>query len=92
MMQVCAKLLQFCLSPCNPVDCSQSGSSVHRLLQARILEWAATSSSQGIYLIQGLNLHFLHWQIGSLPQVPPGKPGDASRWVFILKTRDTCFA
>ena len=32
---------------------------------------------QGIFLIQGLNpylLHLLHWQEGSLPLVPPGKP------------------
>ena len=32
---------------------------------------------QGIFLTQGLNsnlLHLLHWQIGSLPLAPPGKP------------------
>ena len=32
---------------------------------------------QGIFLIQGLNpslLHLLHWQVGSLLLVPPGKP------------------
>ena len=29
---------------------------------------------QGIFLTQGLNLHLLHWQMGSLPPVPPGKP------------------
>ena len=32
---------------------------------------------QGILLIQGSNprlLHLLHWQAGSLPLVPPGKP------------------
>ena len=31
---------------------------------------------QGIFLTQGSNLcllHFLHWQAGSLPPVPPGK-------------------
>ena len=30
----------------NPVDCSLPGSSVHRILQARILEWVAISSSR----------------------------------------------
>ena len=38
---VCVKVLvdQLCLSLCNPVDCSPPGSSVHGILQARILEW-----------------------------------------------------
>ena len=31
----------------NPMDCGPPGSSVHRLLQARILEWVAISSSRG---------------------------------------------
>ena len=30
---------------CDPVDCSLPGSSVHGILQARILEWVAISSS-----------------------------------------------
>ena len=32
---------------CNPMDCSLSSSSVHRILQARILEWTAMPSSRG---------------------------------------------
>ena len=32
---------------CDPVDCSPSDSSVHRILQARILEWVAISFSRG---------------------------------------------
>ena len=32
---------------CNPMDCSQPGSSVHGIFQARILEWVAISSSRG---------------------------------------------
>ena len=32
---------------CDPIDCSPPGSSVHRILQARILEWAAISFSRG---------------------------------------------
>ena len=39
MNKCCAQSLQSCLTLCNPLDCSPSGSSVHRLLQARILEW-----------------------------------------------------
>ena len=33
------KLLQSCLTLCNPLDCNLQGSSVHGILQARILEW-----------------------------------------------------
>ena len=32
---------------CNPVDCSPPGSSVHGVLQARILEWVAIPFSRG---------------------------------------------
>ena len=42
-----AKLLQSCPALCDPMDCSQPGSSVHRILQARIREWVAISSSTG---------------------------------------------
>ena len=44
-MRACAKLLQSCLTLCDPVDYSPPGSSVHGLLQARILEWVAVSLS-----------------------------------------------
>ena len=32
---------------CNPMDCNPPGSSVHGILQARILEWVAISASRG---------------------------------------------
>ena len=35
------------LTFCHPMDCSPPGSSVHGILQARILEWAAISFSRG---------------------------------------------
>ena len=38
---------QSCLSLCDPTDCSPPGSSVHGILQARILEWVAMPSSRG---------------------------------------------
>ena len=34
-----AKSLQSCPTLCDPMDCSPPGSSVHGILQARILEW-----------------------------------------------------
>ena len=40
-----AKLLQSCLTLCDPIDSSPPRSSVSRILQARILEWVAISFS-----------------------------------------------
>ena len=44
---VCAKLLQSCLTFCDPVDHSPPDSSVREILQARILEWVAMPSLRG---------------------------------------------
>ena len=41
------EVAQSCPTLCDLVDCSQSGSSVHGILQARILEWVAISFSRG---------------------------------------------
>ena len=43
---VCS-VTQSCLTLCNLTDCSPRGSSVHRIIQARILEWVAISYSGG---------------------------------------------
>ena len=64
------KSLQLCLTLCDPMDCSLPGSSVHGVLQARILEWVARPSSRGL---NPRLLCLLHWQAGSLSLVPPGK-------------------
>ena len=40
-----AKLLQSCLTLCDPRDSSPPGSPVPGILQARILEWVAISFS-----------------------------------------------
>ena len=42
-----AKSFQSRLTLCDPLDSSSSGSSVHGILQARILGWVATPSSRG---------------------------------------------
>ena len=36
-----------CTTVCDPMDCSPSGSSVHGIFHARILEWVAIASSRG---------------------------------------------
>ena len=41
-----AKSLQSCLTLCNPVDCSLPDSSVHGILQARMLKSVAMPSSR----------------------------------------------
>ena len=40
-------LAQSCLTLCDHMDCSTTGSSVHRIFQARILEWVAISFFRG---------------------------------------------
>ena len=43
MLILLAKSLQSCPTLCDPMDSSPPGSSVHRILQARTLEWSAIS-------------------------------------------------
>ena len=40
------KVAQPCPTLCNPIDCSTPVSSVHRILQTRILEWVAMPFSR----------------------------------------------
>ena len=40
-------LFKSCLTLCDPLDCILPGSSVHAILQARMLEWVAIPSSRG---------------------------------------------
>ena len=56
------EVTQSCPTLHNPTDCSLPGSSIHGIFQARVL---------------GVGCHrlfHLHWQAGSLPLAPPGKP------------------
>ena len=41
------KVAFLCPTLCEPMDCNQPDSSVHGILQARILEWLAVSFSRG---------------------------------------------
>ena len=43
-----SELAQSCLTLCDPVNCSPPGSSIHGILQARILEWVAISFSREV--------------------------------------------
>ena len=46
---------------CDPMDCSLLGSAVHGIFQAE--SWSELSFlPPGVFPIQGLNPHLLHWQ------------------------------
>ena len=47
LVYVHIQLLQLCLTLCDPMDCSPSGSFVHGILQTRVLEWIAMPLSKG---------------------------------------------
>jgi len=59
--------------------CALPGSSVHGILQARILVWVAMPSSRGSSQPRDWIPSLMHWQVGSLPLEPPGKPWAVSR-------------
>ena len=44
---VCGLVVQLCLTLCDPMEYSWSGSFVHGILQARILEWVVIPFSEG---------------------------------------------
>ena len=65
----CCLVAQLCPTLCDPMDCSPPGSSVHGILEARILEWGAIPFSRGlpnqerglqrspVYAVRGDTLH-----------------------------------
>ena len=57
---VCIKVTQSCPTLCDPTDCSLPGSSVHGILQARILKWVVIPFLQGIFPTQGSNSSLPH--------------------------------
>ena len=62
------RVTQLCLILCDPMDCSLLGSSVHGILQARILEWVAIPFSRGSSQPRSLAL-----QADSLPSESPAE-------------------
>ena len=91
---------QLRLTLCDPVDCSPPASSVHGILQARILEWVAMPSSRGSSQPR-VEPRSLAVQEDSLPSEPPGNPKNTrvgsypfSRGTYQAKnqTRVSCIA
>ena len=66
-----AKLLQSCLTLCDPMDYSPPGTSVHGDSPGKNTGVGCHALLQGIFSTQRSNLcllHLLHWQAGSLPE------------------------
>ena len=78
----CSKSLWLCPTLSDPMDCSPPGSSAHGILQSRILEWVVISFSRGSSPPRDrtqVSHVYPHWQVGSLPLAPPGKPRDTDQ-------------
>ena len=70
---VCVSVAQLCLTLCESMACSLPDSSVHGVLQARILEWVAMPSSRNL-LNPGIEPTSNALQADSLLSEPPEKP------------------
>ena len=70
---VCMLIAQWCLTLCDPRDYSLPDSSVHGILQTRILEWVPCLPP-GELNNPGIEPGSCTLHAGSLPYDPPGKP------------------
>ena len=68
-----SEVAQSCLTLCYPVEYNPPGSSVHEILQARILEWVAIPFSRGSSQLRDWT-QVSHNAGDSLPAGPQGKP------------------
>ena len=69
----CCLVAKSFLTLCDPIDCNPPGLSIHRISQARILEWVALPFSRGSPWIRD-QTSLLHWQADSLQLSPQGSP------------------
>ena len=77
---------QSCPTLCDPMDCSQPGSSLHGIFPSKNTEVGCYFLLQGIFLTQGSNpglLHILHWQADSLPLRHLGSPWSLLKYDLI---------
>ena len=70
-----SEVAELCPTLCNPVDCSLPGSSVHGILQARVLEWVAIAFSGGLP-DPGIEPRSPALKADTLTSEPPGKPSE----------------
>lgn len=62
LLVCCVLIAQSCLTLCDSMDCHPPGSSVHRALQARMLEKVVIPFSRAVFLTAESHLGHRHWQ------------------------------
>ena len=77
---VCAKLLQSCLTLCDPMDCSQPGSAVHGDSLGKNTGVGCHFLLQGDLPDPGIKPESPALQADSLPSEPPGKQKITANW------------
>ena len=77
-----SEVAQSCLTLRGPMDCSPPGSSLHGILQARVLEWGAISSP-GDLPDPGIEPGSPSFQANALTSELPGKPIFRHIWYLI---------
>ena len=82
------KVAQLCPTLCDPMNCNLPDSSVHGILQARILEWVAIPFSKGSFQPRGWtqvtrveSRFFTIWATG-MPLKLPGRSPNSNIWNF----------
>ena len=81
---------QSCLTLCNPMNCSPPGSSVHGVLEARMLELVAISYSGRIFLIPEIE-PTSHTCTGRFfTTASPWKPSHCNRESYLLTSPIAC--
>ena len=83
LIRNCAESLQSCLTLCDPMDCSPLGSSVHGILQERILDWVAISFSRDLFH-PGIEHRSPALQVESLLTELRGNPSYWKLFLFII--------
>ena len=69
-----SEVAQSCPTLCDSMDCSPPGSSIHEILQAKILEWVAISFSKGSSQARDQKPVSPAWQTDSSPVSHLGSP------------------
>ena len=62
-----SEVAQSCLTLSDRMDCSLPGSSIHGILQARVLEWGAIAFSGGLDWVNLIQMTFLSTTVGRNP-------------------------
>ena len=57
-----SEVAQSCPTPSDPMDCSLPGSSIHEILQARVLEWGAIAFSGPFILADSNFIYGINYQ------------------------------